>query len=97
MARQLVFQLSLARLTVHLLDHKDRRGLSNFTAIAADDSENLDGIWAAHGQALLSGDVLEAFVEEPLIDLDPRQARGFDGSLALVAIHLATVCLAVLV
>lgn len=66
-------------------------------AIAADDSENLDGMWAAHGQALLSGDVLEASVEEPLVDLDPRQARGDDGSLAVLAIHLATVLQAVLV
>lgn len=63
-------------------------------AIAADDSENLDGMWAAHGQALLSRNVLEFSVKEPLIDLDPRETRCFDGSVALLAIHFATVCLA---
>lgn len=70
LARLLVFQRSLARST-HLLDLEDRRGFSDFTAIFTNDSENLDGLWAAHEQALLSRSVLELFVKEPLIDLDP--------------------------
>lgn len=45
----------------------------------------------------MSCGVLELFVKEPLIDLDPREASCFDGSLALLAINLATICLTLLV
>ena len=97
LARLLVFQLSLARSTVNLLDLEYRRGLPDLTAIAADDSENLDGLWATHEQALLSRSVLELFVKEPLVDLDPRKSSGFDGMLTLLAVHFATVGLAMLI
>ena len=62
-------------------------------AIAADDSENLDGMWAAHGQALLSGDVLEASVEEPLVDLDPKQASFCHGLFTNLSVQLSVVLL----
>ena len=97
MARLLVFQRSLARSTFYLLDLKYRRGLSNFTTIAADDSENLDSLWTGQIQALLSRSVLELFVEEPLVDLYPREASSLDGSLALLAIDLASLGLAILI
>lgn len=45
----------------------------------------------------MSCGVLEFFVKEPLIDLDPREASSFDGSLALLAVNLATICLTLLV
>ena len=63
LARSLVFQRSLARSTRDLLDLEYRRRLPDFTTIAADDSENLDRMWVAHEQALLSRGVLELFVE----------------------------------
>ena len=72
LARPLVFQQSLTRSTVDLLDLEYRRGLPELTTVAADDSENLDRLWAAHEQTLLSRRVLELFVKEPLVDLDPR-------------------------
>lgn len=97
MARLLVFQRSLARSTLDLLDLEYRRGFSDLTAIAADNSENLDGLWIAQVQALLSRRVLKLFVEEPLVDLDPGEASGLDRSLALLAIDLAPLCLAILV
>ena len=97
MARPLVFQRSLARSTGDLLDLEYRRGFPDLTAIAADNSENLDGLWIAQVQALLSRRVLKLFVEEPLVDLDPGEASGLDGSLALLAIDLAPLGLAILV
>lgn len=97
LARRLVFQSSLARTTCDLLDPKYRHGLSKLTAIAADDSENLVRLCAVQVQALLGSCILELLVEEPLVDLDPREARGLDGLLAMLAIHLAAVRLAQLV
>lgn len=41
--------------------------------------------------------VLELFVEEPLVDLYPREPGGLDGSLALLAIDFASLSLAILI
>ena len=54
-------------------------------------------MWVAQVQALLSRRVLKLFVKEPLVDLDPGEASGLDGSLALLAIDLASLSLAILV
>ena len=54
-------------------------------------------MWATHEQALLSRSVLELFVKEPLVDLDPRKPSGLDRVLTLLAIDFATVGLAMLI
>jgi hypothetical protein len=69
----MIFQMSLG-CWQNPLDPEERRRLSDFLAVAADDSENLDGDVALQ-QALLI--VLELLVEEPLVNLDPGQAGHF--------------------
>ncbi len=58
-----------------LLNPEERRGFTDFLAIAADYSENLDRNVAPQ-QALLV--VLKLLVEEPLVYLDPGQAGDFN-------------------
>ena len=59
-----------------LLDPEERRGFTDFLAIAADDPENLGGYITLQQAALV---VLKLLVEKPLVNLDPGQAGDFDG------------------
>ena len=85
LARHHILWLSLAARSDDLLDLEDLHRFSNFLAVLPNYSE--DG----HGNAMLSLKVmlhglLHLPVEEPLVDLDPREARRFDRTLALLAI-----------
>ena len=85
-ARLMVFQESLAG-SIDLFDLEDRQGLSDFTAVTADDSEDLSGVGRL-GHVLLRL-VSELLVEEPLVDLDPVEAGDLDGLPALPAVQFA--------
>ena len=85
-ARLMVFQESLAG-SIDLFDLEDRHGLSNFTAIFADHSEDLSGVGSL-GHVLL-GLVSELLVKEPLVDLDPVEAGSLNGFAALSAVKFA--------
>ena len=81
--------LSLAGRSDYLLDLEDLHRFSNLLTVLSDYSED----W--HGNAMLSLKValhrlLHLPVEEPLVDLDPREACRFDRTLALLAIQLTT-------
>ena len=82
----MVFQESLAG-SINLFDLEDRQGFSDFTAVTADDSEDLSGVGRL-GHVLL-GLVSELLVEEPLVDLDPVEAGDPDGLPALPAVKFA--------
>ena len=88
-ARLMVFQESLAG-SIDLFDLKDRQGLSDFTAITADHTEDLSGVGSL-GHVLL-GLVSELLVKEPLVDLDPVEAGGLDSLPTLSAVKFAASC-----
>ena len=88
-ARLMVFQESLAG-SNDLFDLEDRQGLSDFSAVTANHSEDLNGI-SSLGHVLL-GLVSELLVKEPLVDLDPVEAGGLDGLPTLSAVKFAASC-----
>ena len=82
--RRLVFQRSLGR-RGYFLNLEEGRRLSDLVAIAVNHSENLCR-HSALRQAPLG--ILQLLVEEPLVDLDPAEARRLHGSLPLLPIQL---------
>ena len=88
-ARLMVFHLSLAG-SIDLFNLEDRQGLSNFSAVTADYSEDLSGVGSL-GHVLL-GLVSELLVKEPLVDLDPVEAGGLNSLSALSAVKFAASC-----
>ncbi len=86
LARQLIFELSLAR-SNDLLDLEDLHWLSDFLAILSDYSED------RHGNVVLLEALFHSLlhlpVKEPLVDLYPREACHLHGPLALLTIKLA--------
>ena len=88
-ARLMVFQESLAG-SIDLFDLEDRQGLSNFSAVTANHSEDLNGI-SSLGHVLLRL-VSELLVKEPLVDLYPVKACSLDGLTALSAVKFAASC-----
>ena len=88
-ARLMVFHLSLAG-SIDLFNLEDRQGLSNFSAVTADYSEDLSGVGSL-GHVLL-GLVSELLVKEPLVDLYPVKAGSLNGLTALSAVKFAASC-----
>ena len=86
LARQPVFQPSHARAD-HLLNLEEGHWFSDFAAVFVDHAEDL-ARQLALGEALFCL-LLQLPVEEPLVNLNPRQARDLHGPLALLAIQLA--------
>jgi len=73
---------------LHLFDLENRKGLSNLVSILVDDSENLEGQRVC-GEGGALGGVLHLHVEDPLVDLNPGQARLLYHALPLLAVQLA--------
>ena len=94
LARQQIWLLSLAR-SHNFLDLEDLHRLSYFLAVTTDYSEDGHGDRILGETALLS--LLHLLVEEPLVDLYPREPGSLDGPLALLAIDFASLSLAILI
>ena len=73
---------------MHLFDLENWKGLSNLVSILVDDSENLEGQRVC-GEGGALGGVLHLHVEDPLVDLNPGQARLLYHALPLLAVQLA--------
>ena len=81
-----IFSTSQTR-TCNSLNLEDWLGLADLFAIAADDSEDL------HGQVTVRVGVfsrlLQLLVEQPLVNLNPREASGLHCRFSLLAIQFS--------